>query len=115
MMPATLTPFDAHHELARLGYFLPPDLDCLGAEMRLGIMIFRFRLAQPAGSDAPTWELDRDSLPCLLATTAWINRPEPVFDLAQMSLTDPQAWRELQRLRREDHLAYDRLIHPGHE
>ncbi len=108
----TLTPTQAQSELARLGYYLGPNLECLGAEMRQGKWFFRFRLLQPSGL---TIERGQDDLPSLLAKTAWMNRPEPVFDLAQMSFTDPEAWRKLQRLRREEPEEYHRLTHPTHE
>jgi len=105
---AKLTPTQAQSELARLGYVPCPDLEPLGAEMRQGQWVFHFRLGQTDKVISAV----RDSLPCLLAKSAWINRPEPLFDLAQKSLTDPQAWRELQRLRREDYPEYYRLTHP---
>jgi len=112
--PKTLTATQAQSELARLGFFVDADLECLGAEMRSGRLHFLFRLAQPSDSASPTWALDRDSLPSLLATVAWINRPEPVFDLVQWSFTDRRAWSELQRLRRDDPEEYHRLTHPSH-
>lgn len=109
MTPETLTPTQAQSELARLGYYLHPNLECLGAEKRRGEWIFCFCLNQPSGL---TLERSQSDLPSLLATTAWMQRPEPVFDLAQRSLTDPQAWRELQELRQEDPQAYYLLTHP---
>jgi hypothetical protein len=102
MTSETLTPAQARSEIARLGFVLEPDLECLGAEKRRGTWSFTFGLSQPAGTDTKILHCRRDDLPSLLATVAWINRPEPVFDLAQRSLTDPRAWRELQRRRRED-------------
>lgn len=107
MTPETLTPTQAQSELASLGYYLDPDLECLGAEKRRGEWIFRFRLLQPSGL---TIERSQSDLPSLLATLAWINRPEPEFDIAQRSLTDVECWRELQRLRRENLQAYFQLI-----
>ena len=111
MTPETLTPAQAQSELARLGYYLDPDLECLGAHKRQGEWIFRFRLTQPSGL---TIERSQTDLASLLATVAWMQRPEPVFDLAQMSLTDRRAWSELQRLRRDDPEEYHRLTHPSH-
>lgn len=112
MTSETLTPTQAQSELTRLGYYLDTDLEALGAENRQGQWIFRFRLLQPSGL---TLERSQSELPSLLAKTAWMNRPEPVFDLAQMSFTDPEAWRKLQRLRREEPEEYHRLTHPTHE
>ncbi len=112
MTSETLTPAQARSEIARLGYVLEPDLECLGAEKRRGTWIFAFCLSQPAGTDRRIWHLRQDDLAQLLATLAWINRPEPVFDLAQRALTDPQAWRTLQRLRHEEPEEYRRLTHP---
>uniref|UniRef100_A0A7C3I3T3 Uncharacterized protein n=1 Tax=Meiothermus ruber TaxID=277 RepID=A0A7C3I3T3_MEIRU len=105
----TMTPTQAQSELARLGYQLDPNLECLGAEMRQGQWFFRFCLDRSSGL---TIERGQDDLPSLLAKTDWMNRPEPVFDLAQMSFTDAEAWRKLQRLRREDPEEYYRLTHP---
>lgn len=109
MTPETLTPTQAQSELARLGYYLHPDLECLGAEKRRGEWIFRFRLNRTSGL---TLERSQSDLPSLLATTAWMQRPEPVFDLAQMSLTDAQAWHRLRELRRENPEAYRLLTQP---
>ncbi len=109
-----LSPTEAQRELNRLGYFVHADLECLGAEMRSGRLHFLFRLAQPSEPDGPTWALEQGELPTLLATVAWINRPEPKFDIAQRSFTDPWAWAELQRLRREEPEEYHRLTHPSH-
>ncbi|MCX7602159.1 MAG: hypothetical protein N2Z75_09520 [Meiothermus sp.] len=102
-----MTPAQAQSELARLGYWLSPDLECLGAEKRRGEWFFRFRPLQPSGL---TLECGQSDLPGLLAKSAWMNRPEPVFDLAQMSLTDPAAWHQLRRLRRENFQAYCELV-----
>lgn len=107
MTSETLTPTQAQSELARLGYYLDEDLEALGAEKRQGQWIFRFRLKQPSGL---TLERSQRELPSLLATVAWINRPEPRFDLAQRSLTDLEAFRELQRLRREDPQTYRKIL-----
>lgn len=109
MTPETLTPAQAQSELARLGYYLDPDLECLGAHKRQGEWIFRFRLTQPSGL---TIERSQTDLASLLATVAWMQRPEPVFDLAQMSLTDAQAWHRLRELRRENPEAYRLLTQP---
>lgn len=109
MTPETLTPAQAQSEIARLGYYLDPDLECLGAHKRQGEWIFRFRLTQPSGL---TIERSQTDLASLLATVAWMQRPEPVFDLAQMSLTDPQAWHRLRELRRENPQAYYLLTQP---
>ena len=112
MTSETLTPAQAQSEIARLGYWIWPDLECLGAEKRRGTWFYRFRLTQPAGSAGVEHWLSQHDLPQLLATVAWINRPEPVFDLAQRALTDPQAWRTLQRLRHEDPDEYYHLTRP---